>query len=64
MKIDKNLYYVNGFETFISTMETQTLASRGVVDLAMRELFGDGVCPAGFKSPPPEESEFVWGWDC
>ncbi|CAG7846092.1 SubName: Full=Related to prenylcysteine oxidase {ECO:0000313/EMBL:CCA66843.1} [Serendipita indica DSM 11827] len=63
MKLDKNLYYVNGFESFISTMETQTLASRGVVELAMHELFGFGLCPPDYQSSPPEDGEFIWGWD-
>ncbi|KIM26015.1 hypothetical protein M408DRAFT_198508 [Serendipita vermifera MAFF 305830] len=64
MKLDKNLYYVNGFETFISTMETETIASRGVVDLMLREMFDEGICPSGVSEPPPEGVDFVWGWDC
>lgn len=64
MKLDNGLYYVNGFETFMSTMETETIASRGVVDLMMRDMFNGGICPAGVSSPPPEGVDFVWGWDC
>ncbi|KAG8751744.1 hypothetical protein FRC14_007636 [Serendipita sp. 396] len=64
MKLSDGLYYVNGFETFISTMETETVASRGVVDLMLKEMLGDGICPSGVSSPPPEGEEFVWGWDC
>jgi prenylcysteine oxidase / farnesylcysteine lyase len=64
MKLGNTLYYVNGFELFISTMETETVASRGVVDLMLRDLVGDGICPSGISAPPPEGVEFVWGWDC
>lgn len=49
---------------FISTMETETVASRGVVDLLLKEKFGQGICPTGVNSNPPAGSDFIWGWDC
>lgn len=45
-------------------METETVASRGVVDLMLRDMFNESICPAGVTDPPPEGAEFVWGWDC
>jgi hypothetical protein len=47
-------------------METETIASRGIVDLMLRERFGNdrGLCPQGYSSAPPEGLDFVWGWDC
>ena len=45
-------------------METETVASRGVVDLLLKKKFGQGICPEGVTSEPPAGSEFVWGWDC
>jgi hypothetical protein len=45
-------------------METETIASRGVVDLMFRDMFNEGLCPSGISVPPPEGTEFVWGWDC
>jgi len=45
-------------------METETVASRGVVDMLLKKEFDQGICPEGIKSNPPAGSEFVWGWDC
>ena len=52
----------------ISTMETETLAARNVVDLLMQEQYGAGVCKprvAEEGAAAPELSDdFVYGWDC
>ncbi|KAG8220136.1 Prenylcysteine lyase-domain-containing protein [Butyriboletus roseoflavus] len=75
VKIDQGFYYVNAFEprvTFISTMETETIASRNVVDLLLHEEFGSGICGslisgAGVRenaTRASESSDFVLGWDC
>ncbi|KZT02930.1 uncharacterized protein LAESUDRAFT_762360 [Laetiporus sulphureus 93-53] len=46
IKVTKGLYYVNAFEPFISTMETETIAARNVVDLLLRDEFGAAaICP-------------------
>ncbi|KDN34630.1 hypothetical protein RSAG8_12292, partial [Rhizoctonia solani AG-8 WAC10335] len=42
------LYYVNAFEPFISTMETETIASLNAVDLLLHDRYGRGVC--GYKT--------------
>ncbi|KAH9942685.1 FAD/NAD(P)-binding domain-containing protein [Amylocystis lapponica] len=44
VKLDRGLFYVNAFEPFISTMETETISSRNVVDLLLQEEFGAGIC--------------------
>jgi len=70
IRLDEGLYYVNAFEPFISTMETETIASRNVVDLLLRETFGTGLC--GHKTSSLEANDtltgdpadFVLGWDC
>jgi prenylcysteine oxidase/farnesylcysteine lyase len=74
VKIDQGFYYVNAFEPFISTMETETIASRNVVDLLLHEEFGSGICGSlisGSDADVPENitrvsesSDFVLGWDC
>jgi len=72
VKLDQGLYYVNAFEPFISTMETETVASRNVVDLLLNEEFGSGICgpridgsASDSNSEKVEEDEdFVLGWDC
>lgn len=60
--------------SFISTMETETIASRNVVDLLLHEEFGSGICGSlisGSDADVPENitrvsesSDFVLGWDC
>ncbi|KAL5535268.1 hypothetical protein ACEPAF_3362 [Sanghuangporus sanghuang] len=51
------LYYVNAFEPFISTMETETIASRNIVDQLFRTRFGSDICgtlvPAQAEQPEP-----------
>ncbi|KAG8910746.1 hypothetical protein FRC01_006155 [Tulasnella sp. 417] len=66
VKADEGLWYVNSMEPFISTMETETLSSRNIVDNLLRESFGHGICPSnspdrwGYKV----EDEKIYGWDC
>ncbi|KAJ3826223.1 Prenylcysteine lyase-domain-containing protein [Lentinula raphanica] len=66
--LDRGLYYVNAFEPFISTMETETLASRNVVDLLLNEEFSSSICgpriSASTKETAPVDANFVFGWDC
>jgi prenylcysteine oxidase/farnesylcysteine lyase len=70
VKLDQGFYYVNAFEPFISTMETETIASRNVVDLLLNEDFGSSIC--GPRISGPEDGQrtlndnegFVLGWDC
>ncbi|KAG8731551.1 hypothetical protein FRC11_003763, partial [Ceratobasidium sp. 423] len=63
IKLDKGLYYVNSMEGLFSTMETETISSRNVVDLLSTELLGSGLCgPEGPKGPVTDT--YVIGWDC
>ncbi|KAJ7596706.1 Prenylcysteine lyase-domain-containing protein [Mycena floridula] len=76
VRLEKGLYYVNAFEPFISTMETETVASRNVVDLLLNEEFDASICPpkiAASPKPPTlreaftflqAEEDFTLGWDC
>ncbi|KAG9004827.1 hypothetical protein FRB90_010689 [Tulasnella sp. 427] len=67
LKADDGLWYVNSMESWISTMETETLSSRNIVDNLLREAFGHGICPEGTT---PDgwgnkiEDKKVYGWDC
>lgn len=51
-------------------METETIASRNVVDLLLDEAFGTGICgPKLFSQAVPSNlsevpDNFVLGWDC
>ncbi|KAG8910745.1 hypothetical protein FRC01_006154 [Tulasnella sp. 417] len=67
IKADAGLWYVNSMEPWISTMETETLSSRNVVDNLLQEAFGHGICPQG-TSPDgwgtKVEDKKVYGWDC
>ena len=52
----------------ISTMETETIASRNVVELLLQEQYNAGLCKtqdAEGDEPVKEKGEdFVYGWDC
>lgn len=55
-------------------METETIASRNVVDLLLHEEFGSGICGALISGTETgvlenttsvsDSSGFVLGWDC
>ncbi|TFY50190.1 hypothetical protein EVJ58_g11148, partial [Rhodofomes roseus] len=70
IKLAKGLYYVNAFEPFISTMETETIASRNVVDLLLHDEWNAGICPAAVEgdeeatAEKAKDDKFVLGWDC
>jgi len=71
VKLDQGFYYVNSFEPFISTMETETISSRNVVDLLLHEEFESGICGSLLGSSEEEvpashtaSNDFVLGWDC
>lgn len=56
---------------FISTMETETVASRNVVDLLLNEEFGSSICgqriagsTKGDVATGIADKDFVIGWDC
>ena len=79
IKLDKGFYYVNAFDSIISTLESSIVAGRNVADLLLREDFSSGVCVKPTSEPHVDadqevldvpalpqtpESEFVYGWDC
>ncbi|TFK57561.1 FAD/NAD(P)-binding domain-containing protein [Heliocybe sulcata] len=79
IKLEKGLYYVNAFEPFISTMETETISARNIVDMLFRDEFNTGLCPPPVVEQLEGEQEvfevvkvtkqtssddFVVGWDC
>ncbi|RPD56544.1 FAD/NAD(P)-binding domain-containing protein [Lentinus tigrinus ALCF2SS1-7] len=68
VKLAEGLYYVNAFEPVISTMETETLAARNVVDLLMQEQYGAGLCKPHVvedgEAARELDDDFVYGWDC
>ncbi|KAF5384742.1 hypothetical protein D9757_006250 [Collybiopsis confluens] len=68
VKLESGFYYVNAFEPFMSTMETETVASRNVVDLLLNDEFQSSICgqriSASTKDAVSPEDDFVLGWDC
>ncbi|KAI0683508.1 FAD/NAD(P)-binding domain-containing protein [Earliella scabrosa] len=68
VKLAEGLYYVNAFEPVISTMETETIASRNVVELLLQEQFNAGLCKTqdaeGDEPVKEKGKDFVYGWDC
>ncbi|TFK30726.1 hypothetical protein FA15DRAFT_690376 [Coprinopsis marcescibilis] len=71
VKLDQGFYYVNSFEPFISTMETETISSRNVAELLLNEEFKSGICgpetsqdDASDAAKPSHDENWVLGWDC
>nr|BAH22596.1 hypothetical protein [Pholiota nameko] len=65
------------FTRFISTMETETISSRNIVELMLNDEFSSSICgrtisesdentSADFQPPTPtnDAPEFIFGWDC
>ncbi|CAK5279586.1 unnamed protein product [Mycena citricolor] len=59
-------YYVNSFEPFISTMETEVLSARNIVDLLLDQHFESGICGGKLASRTVADDfeDYVYGWDC
>ncbi|KAJ7225895.1 Prenylcysteine lyase-domain-containing protein, partial [Mycena pura] len=72
VKLAPGFYYVNAFEPFISTMETETLSSRNIVDILLEESFQSGICggpavadaSAAVIIAAKDSEHYVYGWDC
>jgi len=67
VRLADGLYYVNAFEPFMSTMETETIASRNIVDLLLLERYNTTICGPitnVVKSQKQKNDSFVYGWDC
>ncbi|KAH9075769.1 FAD/NAD-P-binding domain-containing protein [Lactarius deliciosus] len=62
VKLDDGLFYVNAFEPLISAMETETIASRNIVELILREKFNSSICPVETTRTITDGG--VYGWDC
>jgi prenylcysteine oxidase / farnesylcysteine lyase len=54
------------FCRFISTMETETISARNVVELLMREQFDASICKTNATDTVAGQKgdDFVYGWDC
>ena len=57
-----------GAYRLISTIETEILAARNVVDILLGEHFNSSICGAregeGSISNTTKSEDFVYGWDC
>lgn len=62
IKLDEGFYYVNAFEPFISVMETETVSSRNIVDMLLKEQFNSSICHT--PTAVTDDKEFIYGWDC
>jgi prenylcysteine oxidase/farnesylcysteine lyase len=71
-RINYPIQLSNTSHRFISTMETETIASRNIVDLLLKEQFDSGICGLrgqGFDKADngtltTDDKDFVYGWDC
>jgi len=79
VQIDQGLWYVNSLEPWTSTMETQTLSSRNIVEMIFQDEYGKDLCGrpevdrsvhvmGDTKRKKEWEGEGadgkIWGWDC
>jgi prenylcysteine oxidase/farnesylcysteine lyase len=73
VKPDEGLWYVNSAEPFISTMDTETISSRNIVELLFRDQYGVGICGREGKANwggdhgkwgGKGSDGQIWGWDC
>jgi len=64
IQLAENIYYINGMETLVSTMETETVAARNVVDMLLNDRFGQSICPRNGGDEVPWGKGKVYGWDC
>ncbi|TCD60722.1 hypothetical protein EIP91_009628 [Steccherinum ochraceum] len=68
IKLDEGLYYVNAFEPLISTMETETIASRNVISLLLNDLYNSAICKLDLEDEETiqkaADPNYVYGWDC
>ncbi|KAJ7071486.1 Prenylcysteine lyase-domain-containing protein [Mycena amicta] len=65
IKLAAGLYYANSFESFISTMETQTISSRNIVDMILEEHFdGASICGKRQGNTTKDADDYIYGWDC
>ncbi|KLO11728.1 hypothetical protein SCHPADRAFT_941804 [Schizopora paradoxa] len=64
IRLADSIYYVNGMETLVSTMETEIVAARNVVDMLLRDKVGQSLCPPMEGDNPPWRENSVYGWDC
>ena len=48
--------------SFISTMETETVSSRNVVDLLLKNKYNTTIC--GTSKSETVKDDYVYGWDC
>lgn len=66
---DTGLFYINAFETLVSTMETSTVASRNAVALLLMRWYGSDFvhgrnCKfAGEQKDGDDDGDFRDGWD-
>jgi prenylcysteine oxidase/farnesylcysteine lyase len=49
-------------------METETVSSRNIVDLLLKEEFNSGICGThtseANSTGKQDEANYVYGWDC
>ncbi|PPQ83366.1 hypothetical protein CVT24_001895 [Panaeolus cyanescens] len=64
LKLDEGFYFLNAFESVISSMEGQVDAARNLVDALLHDTFGQGFCGTNDQTPRMLKEEYLPGWDC
>ncbi|KAF8531007.1 Prenylcysteine lyase [Gautieria morchelliformis] len=61
---DDDLYYVNSFEPFISTMETETISSLNAVRLLLTKVWSANATFCPEDTTRASDGTIMKGWDC
>ncbi|KAF8525199.1 Prenylcysteine lyase-domain-containing protein [Hysterangium stoloniferum] len=61
---DVGFYYVNSFEPFISTMETETVSSLNAVQLLLNKVYDVNTTTCSVNGTSRANGEIMKGWDC
>ncbi|PPQ78142.1 hypothetical protein CVT24_006425 [Panaeolus cyanescens] len=66
IRLEEGFYYLNTFESVLSSMETQIVTSLNVVNLLLNDAFSTDVCGNTSATPAHGFSKrySVVGWDC
>lgn len=78
--IESPISFIDLIPRFISTMETETVSSRNIVDLLLKEEFNASICgleesdsdlkndashtSEATSTRMQDEGDYVYGWDC
>ncbi|PPR01603.1 hypothetical protein CVT24_005865 [Panaeolus cyanescens] len=61
LKLDEGFYFLNAFESVMSSMEGQVDAARNLVDTLLHDTFGQGFCGTNDQTPRMLKEDYLPG---